>query len=287
MAGLLFMTLASVAFSAMVIFVRLANEDAHWALVAAVRAWVGAIVVITVALKGQKPLWVKNQPLAWGRSLFGCCGMGLTFYVMGQKDILVADIAALRASVPVLVAVLAAIFLKEHGGKRIWVAAPLAMVGVWIVVEPSFEVSGHLVGLTLTGALMSACAFVFLRRLAPEKTPEAVALHFGLVTSTVLSSIAFFSLDKLSTEGLGYAFVAGICGGAGQLFMTWAYAKDKAARISALGHLSVVLTQALAVYVLGEQVGRYQVLGSLVVISAGLFLAYCSWRDQKLAAEAI
>ena len=277
------MAIASVLFSLMSLFARLSAEDAPWPLVAAVRAWGGVAVASLVARAAGHSLTVNNQRIAWGRSLFGCVGMACSFYTMGSPDIALGDIAALRATVPLLVALWAALFLAEQPTPSVYVAMPIAFIGVVVLVQPSLATSGHLAFVALLGSVFSSWAMLFLRRLGPYESAEAVAIHFGVVAGVFMTFLAFWDGGRPGLWGLLYSLGAAAAGGLGQLCMTRAYARERAASVSAMGYLAVVLTHLAAFVVLDEPISLVGLLGALLVIGGGLILVL--GRNWRLAAE--
>lgn len=279
--GLAWMAIASVMFSIMTICARLAAAHASWAMVASMRAWAGVLVAFLVARAAGHTLRVRNGRVAWARSLFGLGGMSTAFYVMGSPDIALGDFAALRATGPLFVAILAAWLLKESPPRAAYLAVPVAFVGVVALVQPSFQTSGHLAALALLGAVSSAIAMLFLRRLGPGESPEAVALHFGSVAGVALTVVAVLNDPWASPAGWAWALTAGLAGGFGQLFMTRAYALDKAAAVSAMGYLAVVLTHLGAFVLLDEPLGWARGLGAALVILGGLILVFGRAQERR------
>jgi drug/metabolite transporter (DMT)-like permease len=66
---------------------------------------------------------------------------------------------------------------------------------------------------------------------------------------------------------------AGLGGGGAQIAMTRAYSLHRAAPITALSGLGIVLTHLLAIPVFGDRPTGWQIAGSLLVIGASLLLA--------------
>src|SRR5258708_32621000 len=74
-------------------------------------------------------------------------------------------------------------------------------------------------------------------------------------------------------DGLVLA-ITGLFGGLGQLALTRAYAADHAAPVSALGYVGVVFSRAVAAPLFREIPSVTQAVGSLLVIVAGMTLAF-------------
>jgi drug/metabolite transporter (DMT)-like permease len=280
-AGLLWMLLATTLFAIMTIAARLGSRDASWTLVAASRSGVGLLVAWGVASARGCSLRIERPRLAWARSLCGTAAMACTFFTLGAPAIAVGDIATIRGLTPILIAVLGAVLLREAPGRRIFVALPLAFVGLAIVVRPQLELAGHLAALAFAGAALSAVAMLFLRRLGPTEQPEAVAFHFMAVSFGFLLVAAAVDFRLPSLGSVGWIALAGLTGGTAQLAVTRAYALDVAARVGAVGYLGILITQLLAEWFLGESVDAHQRVGAVLVIVAGLVLAGAAWRDRR------
>lgn len=263
---------------------RLASAHVDWTLVAAARSLVGAAVVISVALASRAGLRVRDAKRAWARSLAGTGALLCTFYALGAPAMALGDVVTLGSTSPIFVALLAPLVLKERSGRGVWAATLLAFAGAALVALPRFEAAGHLAAVATLGAVCSALAMMMLRLLGPKESPEAVVVHFSLVSGAVLSVLALPSLRAPGLVGLGWLLATGLAGGLAQLAMTRAYALERAARVSAAGYLGVALTHVLAALILGEAASAHQALGAGLVVSAGLLLTAGALRRPAPAA---
>lgn len=267
------MLVASLMFSIMTVSARLGSAHLPWSEVAFARCLVGLIVALSVARVRRDPLKLTNSKGAWGRSLFGTAAMLATFYTIGAPEISLGDASALRSTSPIFIAFLAPWAINERTTKRIWVATPLAFAGVVALAQPSFEIAGHLAFLSVLAAFFSACAMMFLRKLGPNESAEAVAAHFSAVGSAVALLIMLADFVMPDANGWLWLALTGVSSGLGQLTMTRAYALDHAARVGTIGYVGVVTTQIIAALWLGEIPTALQVVGSALVIAGGLWLA--------------
>ncbi len=271
------MTLAQSGFACMNVLARLAHAHAPWAEVAAVRASIGALVALSVARSRGSSLVIHKKGRAWERSLFGTASVLAIFYVLGSPAIHVGDIATISATTPIMLALLAPVMLGEPGGRRVWISAGVAFAGVVLIAQPTLTTAGHLVLVALAAALSSALAMISLRRVGPGESPEAIALHFSLVSMSMMLAVAAPNLIVPDVPGALVMVGTGLAGGFGQIAMTRAYALGTAARVGVFSYVGVVLTQVLAVVVLGEGIGVHEIGGALAVIGAGVYLT----RDRR------
>jgi len=281
------MLLATALFSLMAVCVRVAARHVPWSEVAAARAGVGALVTLIVARLYGSTLRVKNRRAIWGRSISGTIANGCTFFALSAPAIAVGDVATLRGTAPICIAALGALVLKERGGRRVVLAVPVAFAGVLVLVQPQFAVSGTLALIALAGALFSALAMLLIRYAGPTESPEAIAFHFSVVAAVTMTLVSLPGFVAPDLEGALWLTAAGLLGGVAQLAVTRAFSAEKAARVGAISYFGIVLTQWLGVVALGEPIAAHQVLGSSLVVAAGLILTAAAVRDARRRARVI
>jgi drug/metabolite transporter (DMT)-like permease len=171
------------------------------------------------------------------------------------------------------VALLSWPLLSEPVDSWVALAVLLGFIGVVAVVQPSLTVALSVALIATIGAAFYALAMIWLRKIGPGESHEAVVLHFSLV------ALATFVLLALPVwrwpDGRSALFLlgAGIGGGGGQIAMTRAYSLQRAAPVTALTGIGIVLTYLLAIPALGDRPTTWQIAGSLLVIAAGALLA--------------
>jgi drug/metabolite transporter (DMT)-like permease len=282
------MLIASALFAVMGLSTRLAARHVPWSEVAAARALLGAAVAILVARARRAPLAIHDHRLAWARSLCGTAAMFCTFYTLGAPAIALGDAATLGATSPIFIALLAPFLLGERSGPGLWLATSIAFLGVALVAGPSFHIGGLLAVVALLGAVFSAFAMIWLRRLgsakrsgAAREAPEAIVAHFSLVAGVALTAIALPSLRLPDTRGALLMLATGLAGALAQIAMTRAYALDRAARVGAASYAGVLMSHVVGAVALGEQVTPLGMLGALLVIAAGLLLTVLALREEQ------
>ena len=139
--------------------------------------------------------------------------------------------------------------LGEPSGRRTWVATLAAFAGAGLVIGPRFHIAGHVAAIATAGALCSALAMIWLRKLsstsgAPE-SPEAIVLHFSVVATVVMTLLAIPTWRGTDMMGGALLVVTGVLGGVAQLAMTRAYALDRAARVGMVSYFGIALTHVL------------------------------------------
>ena len=273
LAAALWMTLAQLAFAGMAIGARVGGTGVPWQEVCASRFLVGALTAYAVARSLGVSLRITRVREAWLRSAFGTLSAAGTFFVLASPSLAVGDAATLFATSPMFVAMLSPRLLGEAVNRALVLALVAGFGGIALVAGPSFSAANGVVVAGGATAMSSALAMIWLRRIGPSESSEAIVFHFACIGTCVM---VLASLPVWRTPGPKTALVlaaTGLCGGLGQLAMTRAYSHDHAARVSALGYSGVVFTRTLGALFFGELPTAMQVLGSSLVIASGLTLS--------------
>jgi drug/metabolite transporter (DMT)-like permease len=267
------MGVAQVFFAGMNVCTRLGARDLTWSEIAAARFLLGAVIALAVAGYRGSSLRISDRPRTWRRSVFGTIAAVCTFYALASSRIALGDAATLGATAPIFVALLSRPLLGEQVGGRAALAVTLGFAGIMAVVRPSFAIAIPVAAIATAGAVFYALAMIWLRKIGPGENHEAVVLHFSLVALATFLVLAL-PVWRWPDWRNGLLLVgAGVGGGGGQIAMTRAYALHRAAPVTALAGLGIVLTHLLAIPIFHERPTVWQIAGSLLVIAASVILA--------------
>jgi len=267
--GLAWMVLAQLLFAGMNICTRLGSIRVPWPEVASARFLLGAVLAAGVAAIRGTSLQIIDQPGAWRRSIFGALSAVGAFYTLSSQRIAIGDAATLTATAPIFVALLSGPLLDEPVGRRVWLAVALGFTGILALVRPSFALALPVALIATTGSFFYALAMIWLRKIGPGESHEAVVLHFSLVAFGVMLLLALPHWRWPDARSACFLLGAGIGGGGAQLAMTRAYSLHRAAPVTALSTLGVVFTYLFAAGVFAERPTGWQIGGALLVIAAG------------------
>lgn len=278
------MGIGAVLFALMNVLARMASASTSWTSVAALRALIGAFVAFAFARARGASLAAVDRKILFWRSLFGTGAMMATFYALSSRTVPLGDTVTLLNLAPVFVAVLAPLLLRESTSGTVMVGIAIAIVGVVLVVHPSFVFGGQTTVLVasdgpsarvtavvaIVAALLTAVAMMLLRRAGRSETPEAIAVHFSLFAALVTGLLSLLDLRLPTAAGAAYMIGAGVCAGVAQIAMTRAYALERAARVGGMSYLSVVASALLGAVQLGEVPTPLALVGMALVIAGGV-----------------
>jgi drug/metabolite transporter (DMT)-like permease len=173
--------------------------------------------------------------------------------------------------------------LEPHNGNliattRLAYTAILETVGAEYI---AFRLLG-VVAVLLAGAFFYALAMIWLRRIDPAESHEAVVLHFSLVALGTMLVLAVPSWTWPDRESGLYLLGAGLGGGGAQLAMTRAYSLHRAAPVTALSTLGVVFTWLLALPLFPERPSVHQLAGTVLVLVATVLIGAATARPRYL-----
>jgi drug/metabolite transporter (DMT)-like permease len=266
------MALAQVFFAGMNVFTRLGARHLPWSEIAATRFLIGAVIAIGLARYRGSSLRITDRPNTWRRSVFGTLAAVCTFYALSSSRLALGDAATLTATAPIFVALLSGPLLGERVGNRATLAIGLGFAGIVAVSRPSLAIALPVAAVATLGAGFYALAMIWLRRIGPGETHEAVVLHFSLVALAITLALALPVWEWPDWQSGLLLVGVGLTGGGGQMAMTRAYSLHRAAPVTALSGLGIVLTHLLAVPVFDDRPGGWQVAGALLVIGATALL---------------
>lgn len=283
MTGVLWVLVAEALFAAMRLATRANADQLPWTVLAATRFLGGGLVVWGVSRWRRATLAIRDRRATWLRAIFGTGSSVGVFYALGSREISVGDATTLSATAPLFVAALSRPLLGEAVTRRMLAGIVLGFVGVVTLVGPSFSSSGPVALVALAGAASYAMAMVYLRRVGPGESSEAVAFHVSLVAGgfSLLLATAQVGTDVAGGSGTPLAArlddvywwaiaVAAVAGGLSQIAITRAYALDRAARLGAVSYAGVVLTYALEAVLLRRPPTILQLCGAALVVVAGI-----------------
>lgn len=220
------------------------------------------------------------------RGLLGTTAMGCGFAGLGLLPL--PEVTAIGYAAPLLTVIFAAMFLGEQVRAFRMITVGLGLAGVLIVLSPRLDAlrQGD-VGATetlgaiivLVGAVFTALAQVFIRKLVVEERTSAIVFYFSL-TSAVLSLVTVpFGWVWPSPTAAALLVMTGLLGGVGQIFLTSSYRYADASVVAPFDYASMLLALAVGYFVFDEVPTMRVIEGAALVVAAGIAII---WRERQL-----
>lgn len=224
---------------------------------------------------------------AWGmlflRSLFGFIAMISAFYAMIHMSI--GNASTLINSMPIFVAILAPITLREpmHAKQLILILG--SFVGIGILMKPNVGIFETASIYGLSAAIFASFAMLCVRKLRMTDSALIITFYFtafSTIASTPLAIISF--VWPTSTQWLLIAFIS-ITATAAQIFLTRAYRLGHAATIAPFSFTSVLGCFIAGIIIFDEIPDTRSIFGAIIVVASGVGIMLLAPAKQKAAQE--
>ena len=273
LSGPVLMFLAQVAFTIMVVFVKIARQELSTFEVA---LWRSVTAIPILMLMYRKVSWkIQDKRTIVLRVLLGF-GALCSFFT-AAKGLSIADLSLISKLQPILVAIVAPLLLggSEKVPRKLWGLIGMALFGCVILLAPSLEVGSKYGLYAVLAAIFSAHAHTLLRKLRNEHS-GIIVLWFqsGSGILAMMACLLTLGTIPLPPKHLWMPLLGvGLMATLGQLLMTLAYKRSKAATVataSYAGPLVAVVADIVAFTI--YPTWNVYVGGTIVVLSGVLLL---------------
>jgi drug/metabolite transporter (DMT)-like permease len=215
------------------------------------------------------------------RMVLGIAAMACNFSAMVLLPM--ADATTLGFATQIFATILAALLLAEPTGRYRWGAIALGFAGILIALRPGgagIDFAGAAVA--LTGALLTACAIIQIRRLIRSETAGAIVFWFSLTSIVPLGIAQFFLAKPHNAET--WTIIAGLslAGAVAQILITASLRYASVATNMTLDYTALLWSAFLGFMVFGDLPASTVLQGAPLIVGAGLIIA---WREQHLARQ--
>ncbi len=209
--------------------------------------------------------------LQLARSL--CMVLAVMLFFTTLRFLPLADTLAICFLYPLVVLVLAALFLGEPVGRNRWLAALAGFLGVLIVIRPGFAMFHPAALLGLLTSVVFAGFAVLTRKLAAS-APPAVLLVWGTLTGTILLSLlAPLVWVVPRAADLALMLLMGSIGAVGHLLMLKAFEAAPAVVLAPIAYVEIVGAILLGWLVFGDLPDVATWVGTAIICAAGTYVA--------------
>ncbi len=248
-------------------------------------------ILFFLLVRGQLKSAFKTNNIRshFWRGLVGVSAMSCGFY--GLTRIPLPDAVALGYAKPLIMVLLASIFLGETIRIYRWSAVIVGFIGVSIISWPLLTIFGgqswqndQSIGVLaiLGSAVLAAFAMILVRRLVQtEKTPTIV-LYFSLSATLLSLGSIPFGWVALDVSALLLLISAGFLGGFGQILLTQSYRYADVSTIAPFEYTSILMALVIGVVIFGDVPQWSMLIGTAIVVGAGIFIII---REHRLGLE--
>lgn len=282
--GIVLMSAAVTAFTLMAAFIKAADrvpagEAMFFRSTGALLVVLVWLIVIGDLKTGIRTRDIQSHAV---RGIVGSAAMGLGF--AGLKYLPLPEVTAIRFLTPVLIVLLAALFLGERIRLVRISAVLVGLVGVVVISAPRFSggfgtAAALGVFLTLASAGLAALAQIFVKAMAGKEKTAAIVFWFSVTSATL--SLTTFPFGWVWPTAPEYALLigAGLVGGCGQLLLTSSYRFADAGVLAPFTYVSMLWSIVIGYFWFREVPTAPMLLGAGLIILAGVVIVT---RERQL-----
>jgi len=188
-----------------------------------------------------------------------------------------AEATAIAFLAPVLLTVLAALFLKEKVETGRWVAILFAFGGVLLIIRPGSDVFTWAALLPLLNAAFFATYQVLTRRLSSQDNQYAMVFYPGLVGLIVFSLILALPAGAWVTPRDPWHLLllgaGGLLGACSHLIMIRAFTLAPASRLAPFSYTQLIWVTVVGYIVFGNFPDHWSLAGIAILLVSGIYCA--------------
>lgn len=203
-----------------------------------------------------------------------------------------AEATAITFTSPMITALLAAVILKEPAGRSTIIASVVAFVGVLLILRPNFAEMGWAALLPLGSA--AGMAFMMIGNRAVAGKGSALQMQFLLAVfaapllalAALTGHFSGFAALRISVPDwtiIAKILVVAVSASTAHWLIYLATTKASAADIAPMTYIQLLVAMALGIAIFGDWPDAMSLLGSAIIISAGLFLWRYNYRRASTA----
>ncbi len=255
--------------------------------VAALRYTVGAIGLGTLLLltQGRQAFAIPHPKVQLMRGAAVAAATILFFSSIFLMPL--AEATSIGFTSPMITALLGAIILKERTSAATWLASIIAFGGVLLIMRPNVADLGWVALMPLAAAACMALMMIGNRAVAGAGSPLLMQFLVASIAVPFVISAAiighFSGVDALYVGIPDWTIVARCCIVAVTAsFAHWLIfmgtTRASAAEIAPMTYVQLIVAMILGIALFGDWPDLTSVVGSAIIIGAGLFL----WRQKRV-----
>ncbi|TCL67222.1 DMT family transporter [Rhizobium sp. BK251] len=187
---------------------------------------------------------------------------------------------AIFAGTPLIIALLSMPILGERVGWRRWTAICVGLCGVLIILKPESGFFDVDLLVPIFGCLLFAFYVISTRLVSRDDSAMTSFFYTGVIGAVAITLIGPFYWTWLSAPDWAWMALLCITGISSHYFLIRAYDILDAVVVQPLTYLQLVYASVMGLLIFGETLNLNMIIGSVIVVGAGMFTV---WREHVVA----
>lgn len=239
------------------------------------------MAALMLPTRGWRSLRTRHPVLHAVRGVLLLLTSGLGFFSL--KYMPIGEFTAVIMLTPLMVTLLAALFLKERVNGLRWLLVLGGFSGALLVVQPGQTDLGWAVLLPVCGVIVYATFQILTSRMARSEDPMTLHLYTGWVGTLIMSVALPWVWQPITEPHLwGQLLLAGLMGTVGHFMLILAFARTPAATLAPYLYTQIAFAMLAGWLVFDHVPGRLEMLGIGLIVVCGATAAWLAARPPRL-----
>ena len=193
------------------------------------------------------------------------------FFILAFKYLSLASAHSIGAITPLIVILMAYIFLKEKIDRKTWIAVFFGFIGVIIILRPGIGILDTKIFIPLIGAIFLSL-YQITTRLASYVDENETSLFFTAIIGIIIMSILVnFNWINFSTQSYFIFLGIGFFYSLGYYCQVIALEKSPASKIQPFYYTTFFWAVILGYIFYNNIPDKYTIIGAIVIVLSGIY----------------
>ena len=262
-------------------FIKLAQEELNVFTTGFLRFFFGFLIIIPYILKTKLKVFnTSNLKIHILRSALNLPAMLLGFAALAILPL--EKITAIHFVVPLMVTILAVIFLKE----KIYLYRSLALIigflGVLIILRPGIVDISIGIYMALTSSLIWSVVIILTKKVSKDDSAITILSHQYLYMSLFSLPLVIYFWDQPNLKTIIFILCAAMSGTILHIALNHAYKLVDVSMTQPYSFLGLVVSSVIGYFVFSDKPDLYTWLGASVIFCGVILISY---RELQLNKE--
>ena len=278
----IFLIIISIIFGTLMgTFIKLAQEELNVFTTGFLRFFFGFLIITPYILKTKFEVFsTKNLKIHILRSALNLPAMLLGFAALAMLPL--EKMTAIHFIVPIIVTILAVIFLKERIYLYRSIALVMGFLGMLIILRPGIIDISIGIYMALISSLIWSVVIILTKKVSKDDSAITILSHQYVYMSLFSFPLVIYFWDQPSLKTIIFILCAAMSGTILHIALNHAYKLVDVTMTQPYSFLGLVVSSIIGYFVFSDKPDFYTWLGASVIFCGVLLISY---RELKLNKE--
>ncbi len=278
----IFLIIISIIFGTLMgTFIKLAQEELNVFTTGFLRFFFGFLIIIPYILKTKFEVFsTKNLKIHILRSALNLPAMLLGFAALAMLPL--EKMTAIHFIVPIIVTILAVIFLKEKIYLYRSIALVMGFLGMLIILRPGIIEISIGIYMALISSLIWSVVIILTKKVSKDDSAITILSHQYVYMSLFSFPLVIYFWDQPSLKTIIFILCAAMSGTILHIALNHAYKLVDVTMTQPYSFLGLVVSSIIGYFVFSDKPDFYTWLGASVIFCGVLLISY---RELQLNKE--